>query len=237
MKDSNVIFRKRLVPLVTVGLLVLAASLVLGAPPDEWLNLSPAEFAQRDDAQQTMDAAHLDQSLLSAAIFHETNRMRTAQNLPALRYDAQLEAAATMHADDMTREDFFAHENPNDPTRHEPIDRIRLAGYDPRFCAENLITAFDYDYESGKAFYIVDGQPSYSPDGPPLPRFTYQKFAESVVDRWMHSEGHRANILSAHAEEIGIHTTPAAEAENSMTELISVQNFGTKMPADAKRAK
>lgn len=47
--------------------------------------------------------------------------------------------------------------------------------------------------------------------------------AEEVVDAWMNSEGHRANILSANFKQIGI---AATYKEDSEYEIYWVQIFG-----------
>ena len=138
-------------------------------------------------------------------------------------------SAAAMHAKDMVAGDFFAHENP-DPKKHRPMDRVKLAGYDPRFVAENIATAFAIQYEAGRSYYAVPGGISYTPRGKPIESHNYASFAKDIVKRWMDSPGHRANILSKEPTQLGNAVAlDTADDEESLDTLYAVQNFGAPM--------
>jgi hypothetical protein len=98
------------------------------------------------------------------------NQERTAQGLPPLKENPELNAAAKAHSQAMAEENFFNHTNPG--TDSTPGDRVAAAGYEWSFVAENI------------------GQGYSTPD--------------EVVEGWMDSSGHRANILSTDAREIGV---------------------------------
>ena len=106
------------------------------------------------------------------------NERRSQHGIGSLGRDAKLESAATAFSHRMVAERFFSHDSPDGGTL-----RDRLAGY-----VEGL---------SGWAIgeNIAWGTGSYSTPG-------------SIVEMWMNSSGHRANILSSRYRAIGIGIAP-----------------------------
>lgn len=102
------------------------------------------------------------------------NEQRAARGLVALRMEPRLELAAQRYVGDMVERRFFDHV---DPGGVRPEDRILMAGYP----ANNAWTGENLAYGTG-------------PEGTPA----------QIVDHWMHSPGHKANILRAAFTEIGI---------------------------------
>ena len=102
------------------------------------------------------------------------NAQRAFNNLPALRSEPTLEAAATGYAQAMVEKRFFAHVSPSGQTIDE-----RLASY----------TANTQSFSVGEN--LAWGQSVLST---PV----------STVNAWMRSEGHRDNILSENFDEIGV---------------------------------
>jgi uncharacterized protein YkwD len=103
------------------------------------------------------------------------NRERTRRGLPALRVNALLSQASLEHSQDMVRQRYFEHTSLDGRTVG---DRIRASGYARGVSAsggENI--AFGFGRESTPA---------------------------AIVQLWMHSPGHRADILRASFTEIGI---------------------------------
>ena len=103
------------------------------------------------------------------------NRERAKESLPPLRENAQLENAALAHTRDMIQRGYFEHDAPDGET---PQDRIMATGYVTgrgKATGENLAW--------GEGHRASPGQ---------------------IVDGWMRSPGHRANILRPQFEEIGI---------------------------------
>nr|WP_246391966.1 CAP domain-containing protein [Halosimplex pelagicum] len=111
------------------------------------------------------------------AIHDETNRRRVDHGLDRLTYSDHLSIIAARHSRDMAQRDFFAHANPDGD---EPSDRYKTFGHDTRSSGENI--ALEH--------YDVLATP--------------EKVAQSVVDAWMNSQGHRENILRDHFTEEGI---------------------------------
>lgn len=109
-----------------------------------------------------------------AAILCLLNRERARHGLAALTQNAVLERASQLHSEDMGARDFFGHDNPDGA---DPGARIELAGY-PRvgtWVGENLYWG---ENEAGTPVRAIKG--------------------------WMHSPGHRANILRPEFAEVGV---------------------------------
>jgi uncharacterized protein YkwD len=103
------------------------------------------------------------------------NEERARHGLGALTENPLLDLAATAHSDDMVTRNYFEHDTPEGST---PEDRIRGTGYvrpPGRSVGENIAWGLG---------------PKASP--------------AAIVDHWMHSPPHRANILRAAFEEVGI---------------------------------
>ena len=173
---------------------------------DLFTQYDPASFAKLPQARKVIDPDAVNSPLLDAAVFHETNRRRRQQGLPALKDDEKARAAAQIQSRDMAKGGFVDHANP-DPTKKTMNDRAKLAGLRPRVLAENVASAFGRRYKSGQPFYSREenGRKIYSsqPNGPQIPMHTYLSFAEALVDSWMKSPGHRRNILHKEVEYLG----------------------------------
>lgn len=196
--------------LVAVGLAIGMAAGIPSIPaaqePDLY-SMPPDEFFRIKRVQQPIDLSNIDQELLSAAVFQETNRIRKEHRLASLAHVPGLEEAARMHARNMAEGNYLSHTNPEDPERRTPWDRVRLAGLDPSYVAENVATHFGIQYEPGTEVYIIEkeGRAEYreTRDSPPIPNHTYRTFAKTLLAQWMDSTGHRRNILSERAESLG----------------------------------
>jgi len=108
------------------------------------------------------------------AILCLLNKERARHGLPALTQNTVLERASQLHSEDMGRRNFFAHSNPEGA---DSGSRMELAGY-PRvgtWLGENLYWG---EETAGTPVRAVRG--------------------------WMHSPGHRANILKPEFAEVGV---------------------------------
>lgn len=114
---------------------------------------------------------------LRGAILSLVNAERGKENLTPLTLNTFLTNAAQGYAEELAQGNFFSHESPSGVT---PLDRIRNAGYfhPPCNCPQG--------YAIGEN--IAKGQPT----------------TERVMQDWMQSEGHRANILNPHYKELGV---------------------------------
>jgi uncharacterized protein YkwD len=102
------------------------------------------------------------------------NERRAQVALVPLRSEQRLELAAQRYAEDMVARGFFDH---NDPGGLDPQDRILMAGYP----SINAWTGENLAWGEGSESAPVE-----------------------IVDTWMHSPGHKRNILRAEFVEIGI---------------------------------
>jgi uncharacterized protein YkwD len=195
-----------------------------------------SSFAALPSARQIINPNAVNYDVLEAAVFHETNRRRQQQRLPALKHDEKARAAAKMQSRDMAKGAFVGHENP-DPAKKTMSDRATLAGLSPQVLAENVASAFGRRYKSGQSFCTreVNGRKiySYEPDGPAIPLHTYLSFAEALVDSWMKSPGHRKNILHTEVQYLGC-ACELPRNPNAMETFYCTQVFFTPLDLDPR---
>lgn len=127
-----------------------------------------------------IDEEFLDQ--LAAEVIKQTNKERQSNNLPNLVLDRTLEPIALFHSEDMLEKDYFAHENKEGCNS---VCRINNAGYKYRAVGENLFMMQGFALDEKDA-------------------------AALIVQGWMGSAGHRANIL----KDKYTHTAVAIAAGN-----------------------
>jgi uncharacterized protein YkwD len=111
-------------------------------------------------------------------VFELTNRVRRAKGLPPLVKDEDLTQVARAYSDDMLVRRFFDHTTPDGVSFDE-----RISGrypYRVRTLGENIWTALGYN---------------------PANR---HRVAQEIVDDWMSSPGHRANILDPDFTHLGV---------------------------------
>ena len=219
-------------PLCSVRAMSLWFALVLAlaaAPPQSNLfQLSPEQFSATKVAAEVIRFDAVKDELISAAVFHETNRRRVAEGLPALKHHAKAIEAATIQSKIMAARGSFSHVNPENPRYQTLIKRVHAVGVKPGFAAENVAKVFGLRYQSGRAFYKREeaGKTilSYTPNGPSIPPHTYASFAKELVDGWMNSPGHRTNILHTAAEYLGV-SCVVKTVEGEMPIFFSTQVF------------
>jgi uncharacterized protein YkwD len=119
---------------------------------------------------------------LAAALLAETNRIRRLHHLPPLRERHELTAAADDQAAFLALTLSAQHGSPL-RGQETPYDRVRRRGFEPERVAENVAsTGLAGDDEE-----------------PP----TIEAVAALLVEQWMNSPGHRANILSRDMTHFG----------------------------------
>ena len=120
------------------------------------------------------DAAPGDDAAVAATLCL-LNKERAARGLGALTESATLDKAAARFASDMVQRGFFDHVSPGGGTF---MDRIKAAGWVP---AGSWTAGENIAWGSGSL-----GTPA------------------SIVDGWMRSPGHKANILNGAFSQIGL---------------------------------
>jgi uncharacterized protein YkwD len=131
------------------------------------------------------------------------NKERNKKGLPLLKWDATLASIARKHSRDMVERNYFSHVSPDG---HDFSYRYKRDGY---ACAvrvgrirylgaENI--ALNYLYDS---VAIVNNTTYYDWN-------SEDKIAQTTVNGWMKSPGHRRNILTQYfnGEGIGVFISP-----------------------------
>ena len=106
-------------------------------------------------------------SLVEQEIFLQTNAERVKNGLLPLSFDATLAAVAREHSSDMIAQDYFSHE---DKSGCSSSCRVTNAGYAWTIVGENIYMMSGYELDAAAS-------------------------AKMIVNGWMNSPGHRANIL------------------------------------------
>ena len=228
--------KKMLTALVALSLMVslqliacIAVQSKSGAQSNDLYQMSPSKFFQQAKVDKRIDLQHIDHSLLSAAIFQETNKKRKEHGKPQLGHLPRLDEAARMHAQDMAENEYVAHVNKREQELRTPLKRVREVGLENiRFVAENVASHFGIQYEPGKIVFPEkkdgDTEYYYQPGGKPIANHTFRSFAESLLDEWMNSPGHRKNILSEQPKFLGTGCSVDAD-DKGMTKFYCVQLF------------
>jgi uncharacterized protein YkwD len=139
-----------------------------------------------ENTQITPEASNLEAA--RASVLCLVNQERAKAGVTPLNPDPRLQAAAQQHADELIAQDYFAHVSPSGVT---PVDRIRSDGYIP-----------------GPEFgYLVGENLAWGTLSLATP--------QAIVEAWMNSPEHRANILEARYADTGIALTPAVPASLS----------------------
>jgi uncharacterized protein YkwD len=141
---------------------------------------SPAQAHRARAAQACAHAGELPAQITTAqaraAVLCLLNRERGRRDLRPLHDNAHLRHAAQGHSRDMAHRHYFEHDTPDGRTM---VDRVRAAGY----------------LRAGRSWAVGEniawGSGSWATPA-------------HIVDMWMHSPGHRANILNGAYREIGI---------------------------------
>jgi uncharacterized protein YkwD len=121
-------------------------------------------------------------ALYRAAVLCLINKERASNGRSPLQANADLEEVAEGHTAELVQDNYFAHVTPSGET---PVDRVRASGYIP----------------SSSDGYVI---------GENLAWGTYTLASpHAIVEAWIASPGHLANILEAQYTETGIGVTPA----------------------------
>lgn len=137
---------------------------------------------------------------VAAATLCLVNQQRRDAGLRPLSDNAKLDQVARAHSQDMIARGYFDH---NSPTGSTPETRMIGVGY---------ISA-RVGYTVGEN--IAWGSGSYATPA-------------SIVDEWMHSPGHRANILDADYRDSGLGVTPGSPGPlaDGQAGAVYTQDFG-----------
>ncbi|GJQ60460.1 MAG: CAP domain-containing protein [Candidatus Scalindua sp. AMX11] len=184
-------------------------------------------FREYSEFNEVVNPKNFKPEILNAAIFFATNEIRSKKRLSILDYHPLLEAAATLHSEEMVNKNFFGHTNKKNKRLEEPEDRAKVAGIVNASIAENVMEGFIINYKSGdKVVAQGPGEFSKQNSNQLLPAHTYLTLADQLLANWMNSKGHRANILSNKAVQLGCGTAfYKMQNFNDMPAVKATQNF------------
>ena len=204
-----------------------------GQHKDYYQGFSSQTFMQLPELQRKVDSRFHDFDLLDAAIFWATNTEREKHGLKPLEYHHKLRQMANLHSCQMRLHRFFSHENPHE-TRYKTLtDRLESAKDDGfkgfTTFGENIaysptlkgLGTFTMRTENNTLRY-------FDVNGNQLFICTCREFAQSVVNGWMHSPGHRANILDADYEFMACGSAGMLQKDTYLPYYYLTQNFGGK---------
>jgi uncharacterized protein YkwD len=137
---------------------------------------------------------------IRTAILCLHNQIRAQRHLPRLREHKRLRKAAVGHSRDMVRSRYFEHTTPSGVTM---VDRILKARY----------VREDQGWSLGENLEWGTGSLS-TPRG--------------AMDAWMHSPGHRANILQRSFRELGVGVVLGVPVANAARGATYTVDFGVR---------
>jgi uncharacterized protein YkwD len=121
-------------------------------------------------------------AVIRAGVLCLINKTRAEHGETPLKLSWQLEEVAEAHSREMVSADYFEHVSPTGMT---PTDRIRVTGYIP----------------NPDVGYVIGENIAWGTLGLATPR--------SIVEAWLGSPAHLANILEGDYRETGIGVAPA----------------------------
>ena len=128
------------------------------------------------------------------------NGERSKRHMKRLRLNGHLSEAATHHASDMVRREYFSHDSTNGQSF---VDRIKRTGY----------------LQSASSWYVGENL-AWGANERSTPR--------SQLRAWMNSPGHRANILNRRFREIGLGLALGAPEPGHRNAATYVNDFGAR---------
>ncbi len=140
-------------------------------------------------------------AVVEAATLCLVNQVRGEHGLSALAPNAQLQQSADQHNNDMVAQDYFAHNGPGGDT---PLSRIQATGY----------------LSNPNASYVIGENIAWGTLNLSTPN--------SIVNAWVNSPEHLANILNASYTDSGLSVSsqaPASLAEGQQGSIYT-QDFG-----------
>lgn len=202
-------------------LLISTATACAGATTNAVLD----EHTQLADSayDATIDFRAIDYDRLAASCLLASNEARIANGAKAVSHHPKLELTSRKYAISMSRDQFFAHEHPSDPSQRTPEIRARKSKITNPFIAENLALIQGYPVPNATPVFVREGGFSISANGPIIKPHTYRSVAKYVVQGWLDSPGHRRNLLSGDAVQLGC--AAALTSQGEMPMFLFVQNF------------
>ncbi|MDO9324065.1 MAG: CAP domain-containing protein [Methanoregula sp.] len=170
------------------------------------------DIINRIESTVSNSAPVIDIPTLENKIHEGINQQRKNNGLSSLSYDSALASIARKHSADMALNNYFEHVNLQGL---DPTDRGNKAGYS---CNKN----YGSYYTTGIAENIMQNNLYDSvttTNG--IPRYDWnsqEEIAQSTVEGWMNSPGHRKNILTSTYDREGIGVSIATDKKVYITQ-------------------
>jgi len=190
--------------------------------------------------QHKITKLSVNMDLLNAAVFWFTNIERRKFNLKQFQFHNKLKQTAILHSEQMKIHNFFCHENAFNTrykTLTDRINSVKYSGFQEFMSLGENIS--DYPIIKANEQFTVENrngtQRFVSTNGTEILPYSYYEFAKIVVDGWMNSPGHRANILNPDFEYLGCGCEKYEKQGSGYSILCFklTQNFGGSLVANS----
>jgi uncharacterized protein YkwD len=161
---------------------------------------APARASQEACEASGARMGEASEAQISRATLCLLNRERAQRGLHRLRLNGRLSLAADRHSRDMVRRGYFSHDSLGGGSF---VERIRRTGY-----------------LSSARSWTVGENLAWGSGGRGTP--------EQILNAWMRSPGHRANILSGRFREVGIGVAEGAPRTVGGPAATYTTNFGAR---------
>lgn len=192
---------------------------------------SPGYLMALPEMREALSAGTLDHRRLGTAIFYATNDVRRQLGLKPFDKSEALDRAADLQATSNALNQAALHSNIV-TAWSTPADRVRRFGVKPGLVSENaaLLPLLDLDPEHGYIERITaDGTLLTDAEtGVAVRPHTYASFARRIVEAWMNSPPHRANIVNANFRYLGCSARPTKSVTGADL-ITSIQVFFTPL--------
>lgn len=141
---------------------------------------------------------NLNRTEIEYEVHRQINQERRERGLNPLEFDDELQTIARHHSEDMAVNNYFAHEDPDGhgfSYRYDQFNyscRVPAEGNTYLTGAENIVQTYHHDQV---IVWWSDKIMTYE---------TEREIARAIVQSWMHSRGHRKNILTPEWRREGI---------------------------------
>ncbi|HSF91949.1 MAG TPA: CAP domain-containing protein [Paracoccaceae bacterium] len=175
-------------------------------------------------ADQPLPTAKPDQQVFGKSVLYFTNRARCDAGLQAMDFDSSLTAMSATHSDNMAAEKLMSHKTSargqQTLAKRKRAFRVRASSV-----AENI--GQNYVYAIAKHSIRTGAKDcafTYAATGATVPRHSYAMMAQAVVEQWLGSSGHRANIMTPQFDRMGAGFAIAPEPQ-TCGRVYATQNF------------
>jgi len=196
----------------------------------DYYSVSSKEFFEKGYAADTAHLESLNIKLLQAAIFHSTNLERSKKR--QFKYGKNLEKGASFHSNEMLTKGFFSHVNRKNKKYKTPSHRAEKFKAKYTTVGENILEEIALDYKDNSLYDSELDNGGYlffhHNNGKKIRELTYKELADKVVSSWMHSPGHKANILEKSYTYLGVGVVMKTNpyATDDLPTIFATQLFG-----------